>query len=69
MTLGTTMKFAKDELLLMNEGVARLIQDASKAADFVSYDEVQKHIGIHIEELQELSRKLSEGAENARTFL
>ena len=69
MTLGTTMEFTKDELLLMNEGVSKLIQDASKATDFVSYDEAQKHIWIHIEELQELSKKLSKGAENARTFL
>jgi len=69
MTLGTTMDFTKDELLLMTEGVKRLIEDANKAISLVSYDEAQKNIRLRIEELQELNAKLNHGAENARTFL
>lgn len=68
MTLRTTMGFTKDELLLMNEGIIRLIGDANKAIALVSYGEAQKNIKIRIEDLQESETKLSHGSENAWTF-
>lgn len=33
------MDFTRDELLLMSEGIIKLIQDASRAMELVSYDE------------------------------
>ena len=35
------MDFTRDELLLMSEGVIKLIQDAGKAMELLSYDETQ----------------------------
>lgn len=62
------MEFTRDELLLMSEGVIKLIQDASKAIELVSYDEAQKLIRVHIEELQALNSKLCQAAEDALPF-
>jgi len=58
------MEFTKDELLLMSEGIIRLIQDASKAIELVSYDEAQKKIRVHIEDLQALNTKICKAAED-----
>ena len=52
------MEFTRDELLLMSEGIIKLIQDASKAIELVSYDEAQKKIRVHIEDLQALNTKI-----------
>nr|DAX97509.1 MAG TPA: hypothetical protein [Caudoviricetes sp.] len=35
------MDFTRDELLLMSEGIIKLIQDAGKAMELLSYDETQ----------------------------
>lgn len=58
------MEFTRDELLLMSEGVLRLIRDASKAMELVSYDEAQKLIRVHIEDLQALNTKICKAAED-----
>ena len=58
------MDFTRDELLLMSEGIIRLIQDASKAIELVSYDEAQKLIRVHIEGLQALNTKICKAAED-----
>ena len=58
------MEFTRDELLLMSEGIIRLIQDASKAIELVSYDEAQKKIRVHIEDLQALNTKICKAAED-----
>lgn len=53
------MDFTRDELLLMSEGIIKLIQDASRAMELVSYDEAQKYnIRVHIEDLQALNTKI-----------
>ena len=58
------MDFTRDELLLMSEGIIKLIQDASTALGLVSYDEAQKHIRVHIEDLQALNTKICKAAED-----
>ena len=58
------MDFTRNELLLMSEGIIKLIQDAGKAMEFVSYDEAQKHIRVHIEDLQALNAKICKAAED-----
>lgn len=58
------MEFTRDELLLMSEGIIKLIQDASKAIELVSYDEAQKLIRVHIEDLQTLNTKICKAAED-----
>ncbi len=58
------MEFTRDELLLMSEGILRLIRDASKAIELVSYDETQKLIRVHIEDLQTLNTKICKAAED-----
>ncbi len=62
------MDFTRDELLLMSEGIIKLIQDASKAMELVSYDEAQKHIKVHIDDLRELNGKICKAAEDALPF-
>ena len=58
------MEFTRDELLLMSEGIIKLIQDASKAIELVSYDEAQKLIRVHIEDLQALNTKICQAAKD-----
>lgn len=59
------MEFTRDELLLMSEGVLRLIRDASKAMELVSYDETQKYnIRVHIEDLQALNTKICQAVKD-----
>jgi len=58
------MEFTRDELLLMSEGIIKLIQDASKAIELVSYDEAQKKIRVHIEDLQALNTKICKAAKD-----
>ena len=58
------MEFTRDELLLMSEGVLRLIRDASKAMELVSYDEAQKLIKVHIEDLQALNTKICQAVKD-----
>ena len=58
------MDFTRDELLLMSEGIIKLIQDASKAIELVSYDEAQKLIRVHIEDLQALNTKICQAAKD-----
>lgn len=58
------MEFTRDELLLMSEGIIRLIQDASKAIELVSYDEAQKKIRVHIEDLQALNTKICQAVKD-----
>ena len=58
------MDFTRDELLLMSEGIIKLIQDASKAIELVSYDEAQKKIRVHIEDLQALNTKICKAAKD-----
>jgi len=58
------MDFTRDELLLMSEGVLRLIRDASKAMELVSYDEAQKKIRVHIEDLQALNTKICQAVKD-----
>lgn len=58
------MEFTRDELLLMSEGIIKLIQDASKAIELVSYDEAQKKIRVYIEDLQALNTKICKAAED-----
>lgn len=62
------MEFTRDELLLMSEGVLKLIKDANKAIELVSYDEAQKHIRVHIDDLRELNGKICKAAEDALPF-
>ena len=58
------MDFTRDELLLMSEGIIKLIRDASKAIELVSYDEAQKHIRVHIEDLQALNTKICQAVKD-----
>lgn len=58
------MDFTRDELLLMSEGVLRLIRDVSKAMELVSYDEAQKKIRVHIEDLQALNTKICQAVKD-----
>ena len=58
------MDFTRDELLQMSEGIVKLIQDASKAIELVSYDEAQKHIRVHIEDLQTLNTKICQAVKD-----
>lgn len=58
------MEFTRDELLLMSEGIIKLIQDAGKAMELVSYDEAQKYIKLHIEDLQALNTKICQAVKN-----
>ena len=52
------MDFTRDELLLMSEGIIKLIQDAGRAIELMSYDEAQRLIRLHIEDLQALNSKI-----------
>ena len=58
------MEFTRDELLLMSEGIIKLIQDASKAIELVSYNEAQKYIRVHIEDLQALNTKICQAVKD-----
>ncbi len=62
------MDFTRHELYLISEGLIQLIKRASAARSLVSYDEAQKLINVHIEELQELNSKVCRYAENASDF-
>lgn len=50
--------FTRDELLMLSDGVLRLIQDASTSRGLVHDHKIQTDIQEHIKKLQELNTKI-----------
>ncbi len=57
------MDFTKDELILMSEGIIRLIKDSGKVTDLVPDNKTRKAIDNYIEKLQRLNTKICKAAE------